>query len=133
LALEATPDADDAPAQVVVDRRRLARLPDERDDRVATRRVHVDEMLAVAVVRRLAVARLEQPGIREGAAQEHPGAPRDRVGALLVGDERVERAREPAQSAGPTDGARGADELEGAICHPSRVATAAPPPPRPEG
>src|ERR1044072_4905434 len=50
LGLLPLQDADHTPAAVVVDGSDLARRPDEGDDRVPPLRVHVHDMLAVAVI-----------------------------------------------------------------------------------
>ena len=49
LGLHAAVDADDAPRDVVVDRRALPGQPDERDDREPAGRRDVQEVLAVGV------------------------------------------------------------------------------------
>ena len=121
LALAPAPDADDAPAAMVVDRRRLAGLPDERHDRIAALRMHVDEVLPVAVGRRLAVTLLEQRRVGECRAQQHPDANGDRMRIVVRRDDRVERPGQAAKRTRPADGARVVDELKSVIGHTASV------------
>ena len=79
--------------------------------------MHVDEMLPVAVVGGFPVARLEQSRIGESGAQQHPGTRRDHGRVGLGRYERVERARQALQGAGPPDRTRIADGIECVRCH----------------
>src|SRR6185312_4525463 len=100
LTLVTAPHADDAPTTMVVDRRRLAGLPHERDDRVAPFRVHVHEMRPVATDPRLLVTSLEQIRVRERRPEYETGTLRDH-GRIVVGlDDRIECARQTAEATG---------------------------------
>lgn len=91
LALHAAQDADDAPRDVVVDRRLLARTPDERDHRHPPRRRHVQQVLAVAVDARTLV-----PGRSQPSSRRSPPKPLgDRVGIV---DQRLASATNSAKA-----------------------------------
>jgi hypothetical protein len=63
----------------------------------------MDQVLAAAVVGRLAMPRLEQRRIEQSRPEQHPDARRDRPCVGVCRDECVERARQAAQGASPAD------------------------------
>ena len=87
LALEPAVDADDAPRDVVVDRRPLAGPPDERDDREAAAARDVQQVLAVAVGAGSLVLGREPAVLREQGAAAARRSRRVSIDSLGVPDE----------------------------------------------
>src|SRR4051812_39028275 len=107
LVLDALDDAEDAPGDVIVDARELARPPDQRDDRERAVRLDVQRMGAVAVGGAETPLRAQHVRAGQVPAQLVGDELRGRLPAGMAVDGRADAGDEWGQPGGGADLGRG--------------------------